>query len=100
MFIVVIKMVKESTTLRVVKNKEYMQTLNQFISANPHKYIIVTYEFGDPIYIAPLKDLRIQVTPNKAEAETWTELDNTPIKLDYHKVVTGYNQLIFEILPA
>ena len=75
-------------------------TSKQYLKLHPDKYVMVTYEFGDPIYVAPLKDLRIQVTPNKTESEIWTELDHTPIKLDYHKEVTGYNQLIFERLPA
>lgn len=57
---------------------------------------MVTYEFGDAIFIAPLKDLQIQVTPNRTQAEIWTELDNTPSKLGYHKVATGYRELVLE----
>ena len=57
---------------------------------------MVTYEFSEPIFIAPLKNLRIQVTVNKNEAELWSELDTTPIKLDYHIAATGYAGLKFE----
>jgi len=57
---------------------------------------MVTYEFGDPIYIAPLKDLQIQGTPNKNEAELWSELDKSPTKLEYHITSTGYKGLKFE----
>jgi len=57
---------------------------------------MVTYEFGEPIFIAPLKDLQIQVTPDRVAAELWSELDNTPTKLDYHIVATGYKGLKFE----
>lgn len=75
-------------------------TAKQYLKLHPDKYVMVTYEFGDPIFIAPLKDLQIQVTPNKTEAETWTELDNTPTKLNYHKTVTGYQKLVFEKLDS
>ena len=57
---------------------------------------MVTYEFGKPVYIAPLKNLQIQITSEEAEAEIWSELDTTPIKLDYHKISTGYKELKFE----
>ena len=56
---------------------------------------MVTYEFGNPIYIAPLKNLDIQITDKRNEANTWhSQYDLT--KLAYHKSVTGYKQLIFE----
>lgn len=71
-------------------------TAKQYLKLHPDKYVMVTYEFGDPIFIAPLKDLQIQVTPNKNEAELWSELDNSPTKLDYHIASTGYKQLKFE----
>lgn len=71
-------------------------TAKQYLKLHPDKYVMVTYEFGDPIFIAPLKDLQIQVTPNKKEAELWSELDNSPTKLDYHIASTGYKGLKFE----
>lgn len=71
-------------------------TAKQYLKQHSDKYVIVTYEFSDPIFIAPLENLQIQITPNRVEAETWTELDNTPIKLEYHKTVTGYRELMFE----
>ncbi len=57
---------------------------------------MVTYEFGEPIFIAPLKDLQIQVTQDKKEAEIWSEMDTTPTKLEFHIASTGYKGLKFE----
>ena len=71
-------------------------TAKQYLKIHPDQYVMVTYEFGDPIYIAPIKDLQIQVTPNKNEAELWSELDNSPTKLEYHIASTGYKGLKFE----
>ena len=71
-------------------------TAKQYLKQHPDKYVMVTYEFGDPIYIAPLKDLQIQVTPDKKEAEIWSEMDTTPTKLAYHKAATGYTGLKLE----
>ena len=70
-------------------------TVKQYLKEHPDRYVMVTYEFGDPIYIAPLKDLEIQVTPNRNEAEEWSELDTTT-KLEYHRTVTGFKKLKFE----
>ena len=71
-------------------------TAKEYLKLHPNKYVMVTYEFGDPIYIAPLKDLKIQVTLNIDEAELWSELDKSPIKLQYHILITGYKDLKFE----
>ena len=71
-------------------------TAKQYLKLHPDKYVMVTHEFGEPLFIAPLKDLKIQVTSNMAEAELWSELDNSPTKLEYHIVSTGYSQLRFE----
>ncbi len=71
-------------------------TAKQYLKLHQEKYVMVTYQFGEPIFIAPLNNLQIQVTPNKNEAELWSELDTTPTKLDYHIVCTGYNCLKFE----
>ena len=71
-------------------------TAKQYLKLHPEKYVMVTYEFGNPIFIAPLKNLQIQVTSNKNDAELWSELDNTPTKLDYHIICTGYKGLTFE----
>ena len=71
-------------------------TPKQYLKLHPDKYVMVTYEFGTPIYIAPLKDLQIQVTPSRNEAEIWSELDTSPTKLQYHIVYTGYQGLKFE----
>jgi len=68
-------------------------TAKEYLKLHPDQYVMVTYEFGDPIYIAPLKDLQIQVTPNRNEAELWGELDNSPTKLQFHIATTGYKGL-------
>jgi hypothetical protein len=65
------------------------------------KYIMVTREFGTPVYIAPLsgKLSGINVTGIKAEAEKWDERDTaSPHKLDYHKAISGYKELKFEAI--
>jgi len=71
-------------------------TSKEYLKLHPDQYVIVTYEFGEPIYIAPLKDLQMQITPNRNEAELWSELDNSPTKLQYHITTTGYKGLMFE----
>lgn len=70
-------------------------TVKQYLKKHTDRYIMVTYEFGDPIFIAPLKELEIQITLNRNEAEEWSELDTTT-KLEYHRTVTGFKQLKFE----
>jgi hypothetical protein len=71
-------------------------TAKQYLKLHPDKYVMVTYEFEEPIFVAPLKDLQIQVTSNKSDAELWSELDTSPTKLDYHRAATGYKRLEFE----
>ena len=71
-------------------------TSKQYLKLHPEKYVMATYEFGDPIFISPLKDLQIQISPNKNEAELWSVLDNSPTKLQFHIACTGYKKLIFE----
>ena len=71
-------------------------TTKEYLKLHPDKYVMVTYEFGDPIFIAPLKNMQIQITLNRNEAEIWNELDNTVTKLQYHIVYTGYKALILE----
>ena len=71
-------------------------TAKQYLKLHPDKYVMVTYEFGEPIFIAPLKDLQIQVALNRSEAEFWRELDNSQAKLQFHIISTGYKGLKFE----
>lgn len=71
-------------------------TPKQFLAKNPNKYVMVTYEFGDPLYIAPLLDMKVQVTSDKTAAEIWSELDKTNAKLNYHIICTGFKGLTFE----
>lgn len=72
-------------------------TAKQYLKLHPEKYVMVTHEFGNPIYIAPIKGLSgIQVTDKKEEAEVWSAMDYTPVKLGYHKAVSGYKGLNWE----
>lgn len=71
-------------------------TKKQFLIENPNKYVMVTYEFGDPVYVAPTRNMRTQTTQKKEEAEVWTEFDNNPGKIEYARIATGYNGLKFE----
>ena len=71
-------------------------TAKQYLKLHPDQYVMVTHEFGAPIYVGSLKDLQIQVTPNKEEAELWSELDKSPSKLQFHIATTGYKGLKFE----
>lgn len=60
---------------------------------------MVTYEFGEPVFIAPLNGRLsgVNVAPSQSEAELWDEKDTaSPHKLDYYKVLTGYKSLQFE----
>lgn len=71
-------------------------TARQYLKLHPDKFVMVTYEFGEPIYIAPLQNSEIQVTLDRTEAEKWGGLDNSSAKLSYHAAYTGYKMLMFE----
>ncbi len=71
-------------------------TAKQYLKLHPEKYVMVTYEFGAPIFIAPCSLMKVNVTDKKESAEQWSSMDNTPMKLGYHQTVTGYKGLIFE----
>ena len=71
-------------------------TPKEHLPQNPDQFVMVTYEFGEPIFITPLKGMEIQTTLARNEAEVWSELDNTPNKLQYHIASTGYSGFIFE----
>lgn len=58
-------------------------------------FVMVTYEFGAPSYIAPANGLTPNITDKISEAETWSEFDGQG-KLDYHRAVTGWKGLIYE----
>lgn len=73
-------------------------TAKQFLAANPQKYVMVTYEFGAPIFIAQQKLSGIEVTESREAAEIWSAMDNTPAKLRYFSAVTGYKALTFELI--
>lgn len=57
--------------------------------------VMVTREFGYDIFIAPLKNLNIQTTDKREDAELWSA-DYDQMKLAYHKSITGYKGLKFE----
>lgn len=71
-------------------------TGKQYLKLHPEKFVMVTYEFGEPIFIAPCLNLRTQVTFDISEAEKWSAPDNSPHRLAYHATATGYKQLIYE----
>lgn len=76
--------------------KQVRLTVKEYLALHPEMYIMVTYEFGEPIFIAPCADLKVKVTSNKEEAQKWSAVDNSSTKLDFHRRVTGYQSLIFE----
>lgn len=57
-------------------------------------YVMVTNEFDFPLYIAP----NTTITNKKEDAEVWSYADTLSAKLAYHKAITGYNDLRFELL--
>lgn len=72
-------------------------TSKQYLKEHPEKYVLVTREFGEPIFIAPCSLTQINVTDDMHKAEKWTALDNGNIaKLSYHIAATGYKGLAFE----
>lgn len=73
-------------------------TAKEYLKLHLEQYVMVTREFGEPIYIAPLKNMCISVTLDRSEAEKWSALDNGNTKLSYHKSATGYKGLKFEQL--
>jgi hypothetical protein len=60
------------------------------------KTVMVTREFGSPIYIAPSSDNGINVTDKIEEAEIWGDMDLG--KIQYHRAITCFNELTFEPL--
>lgn len=59
--------------------------------------VMVTREFGSVIYIAPSKNLQVQITDKLEEAEVWDNNDGDN-KLQFHRVLTGYTGLVYEPL--
>lgn len=60
------------------------------------KMVMVTREFGSPIYIAASSSNTINVTDKVEEAEIWDCMDFG--KIHYHKAITGFSELTFEEL--
>lgn len=74
-------------------------TLRQINKAFPQKYVMVSREFGEPIYIGPL-DGMMRHTPvfDESEAVIWSAADTlSSMKLDYARFETGL-KLEFEII--
>lgn len=65
---------------------------------NNQSFVMVTYQFGQPIFIAPCGLNGIAITDKKDDAEKWGALDAQSCKLDYFKLVLGYDKLVFEAL--
>lgn len=76
--------------------KTAMKSIREINAENPGNFAMVSTEFGYPVYVAPLKNLEIQVTDNKEEAEKWSYADTLSVlKLKSHQKATGL-QLTFE----
>lgn len=71
-------------------------TKKEYLQAHPEKYVMVTSELGSPVYIAPVKDAQMQFTTDKAKAEIWTSIDNTPQRLAFHRNISGLTGLQYE----
>ncbi len=89
----------------VCKNKINMitqkkVTARQYLQLHPEKYLLVTYEFGEPVYIAPPPLIGIKTTTDKDKAEIWSSIDNTETKLSYYRAVTKFTELKFEEIKA
>lgn len=72
--------------ISIMKAKEYLK-------ANPEKYVLVTREFGYPIYIT--SDGSATAT-DKKEDGLWDSLSNTETRLNYFTSLTGYKGLAWE----
>ena len=75
------------------------KTLRQLVIENgTDEYVLVTYEFGYPIYIGELDEhLKITFTKVLTDAKKWGELAATHEgKLKFHQAVTGYKELKFQ----
>ena len=79
------------------------------MKSKKQKFVIVTREFGIPIYIAPLKNGECQETDKLEEAEVWSYEDTVchpildkvtgetiSIKLYTYRHLTGFSGLVFE----
>jgi len=47
-------------------------TPKQYLKQYPAQYVMVTYEFGEPMFIVSLKNLQIQIALSKNETELWS----------------------------
>lgn len=67
------------------------------MKATDYNYVMVTREFGYPIYIAPTGLRQIaEVTDNETDAQKWSEKDTRSSKIKYFQAVTGFKGLTFE----
>jgi len=74
-----------------------MTTIKQLNKENPEKYIMVSDNNGLAIYIAPLKDLTIQITDKKEDSQLWSYADIlSDMKVRFHAASTGLKDLRWE----
>ena len=71
-----------------------MKNRKEILREFPSNMVMVTYEFGTPIYIAPTKNGAVTITDKKGDAELWSELDLS--KLKFIQTLSGYADLKFE----
>ncbi len=67
-------------------------TGKQYLKLHPEKFLLVTREFGNPVYISK----SYGVTDDKNDAEIWSSLDNNDTKIGYYTDVTKFTGLKFE----
>ncbi len=83
--------------LELLNSESISGTIKQLNKQHPEKYVMVTYEYGEPVYVAPLIEGHVNVTPELAEAEVWSYADTlSSFKLKYYQSITRCKELKFE----
>lgn len=69
-------------------------TAKQYLKAHPEMYVLVTYEFGEPLYVLP--GLKTEISHDRKEAAQWDALSNSEHRLNFYRSTTGYKELKWE----
>lgn len=83
----------------ITKQPTAQITAKQYLKLHPEKYVLVTREFGYPLYIGVstgLGALEFDIEDDASKAQQWSSLDNTDTKLNYYRAITGFKGLNFE----
>lgn len=54
------------------------------------RYVLRCMNYGNPLYVAPVKNQQTQVTDRIEEAEVFDDRDNHELKARFFKAQTGY----------